>query len=421
MHRSPAIAPPLLIGPRYFRGHGLGNDYLVVDAQPAGPEPPGQPAMSTQAGAPDSRAGWSLTPEAVRRLCARGAGVGSDGIVVLLDEAPEDGAPFPLRMFNPDGSEFERSGNGLRVLGAALHARGRVGADPFEVMSGGEVIRMRVHGASRGGIRDLSVAMGAAQAGADAAEAVGWQAEEASSAGPGAPNRAAPTEGSPPATRFSGFALDVPQVGRVHLVPVWVGNPHAVVFLDAENPDLFGEEGPAGVDLDGPLLSKVGAFLATHPAFARGTNVQLARVQGGAPGPGPGGPGEAGEPGEPGRPGRPGDRGRDVAIGIWERGVGRTPASGTSACAVAVAAVATGRRAPGTVRVRMAGGDLQVIVTPELEVVLRGPVQEVSTGTLAPGFMDWLAGDGENLASGIPHPTGEPAPARSGVRSGPAA
>jgi diaminopimelate epimerase len=51
--------------------------------------------------------------------------LGSDGIVVLLERDPADGI-FPLAMFNPDGSAFERSGNGLRVLGAYLLEEGLV-------------------------------------------------------------------------------------------------------------------------------------------------------------------------------------------------------------------------------------------------------------------------------------------------------
>jgi len=138
-----------------------------------------------------------------------------------------------------------------------------------------------------------------------------------------------------------------PERGPVAFQTVSVGNPHAVVFTH---------------DLSDEALAEVGPFLATHPAFRGGTNVQLARVTG-----------------------------EDtLRIAIWERGVGPTSASGTSACAAAVAAVAGGRLAPGLVQVRMEGGVLQVGVSPELEVTLRGPVQEVATGLLASGFLEAL-------------------------------
>jgi diaminopimelate epimerase len=92
-----------------------------------------------------------------------------------------------------------------------------------------------------------------------------------------------------------------------------------------------------------------------HPAFAHGTNVQLAEAT-------------------------PGGGGRAL---IWERGVGRTSASGTSACAVAVALVTSGRARVGDVAVSMPGGDLSVNVSPELDIVLRGPVEEVCVGVLS--------------------------------------
>ena len=79
------------VGRDWYKAHGLGNDYLVFE----------------------EGEGWRVEPEAVALACHRHEGVGADGLVVVLRSAAE---PFVLRMFNPDGSEFERSGNGLRVL-----------------------------------------------------------------------------------------------------------------------------------------------------------------------------------------------------------------------------------------------------------------------------------------------------------------
>jgi len=79
-----------------------------------------------------------------------------------------------------------------------------------------------------------------------------------------------------------------------------------------------------------------------------------------------------------------------LRIAIWERGVGKTSASGTSSCAVAAAAVHEGRVEPGEILVLMEGGSLRVTVTPELDITLRGPVQEVARGVLTPGFLEFL-------------------------------
>lgn len=273
----------------FFKGHGLGNDYLVFEEG-------------------DS---WTLTEEAIRRVCDRWRGVGGDGIVLLLGRGT--GEVWPLRMFNPDGSEFERSGNGLRILAAFLARRGRVGADPFRVQVGGDEVELTVH-ARTGSVYDVSVAMGRASVGA---HAVGLDPSildrDGRFPGPG------------------GEALDI--------VPVSVGNPHMVVLGQPPSEEV---------------LLRLGPYLETHPALARGANVQLAGSE---------------SPGV-------------CTAMIWERGVGRTAASGTSSCAVAVAMVHRGIEGPGSLTVRQHGGDLQVRVSPEGDVVLRGPVEEVLEGRL---------------------------------------
>src|SRR6185503_14602860 len=95
-----------------------------------------------------------------------------------------------------------------------------------------------------------------------------------------------------------------------------------------------------GEPFDTTTLNRLGPALATHSAFANGTNVQLVRVQ----------PPNA------------------IEILIWERGVGPTTASGTSACATAVASVAKRRLEPGRIEVRMQNGSFQVQVTKDLDV-----------------------------------------------------
>lgn len=291
---------PLTLSPRFYRAHGLGNDYLVFEGcSPAD--------------------GWTVSSDRVRSVCDRHAGVGSDGIVALLDRAPADGV-FPLRMFNPDGSEFERSGNGLRVLASYLSREGLVGSASFAVTSGGARIEMEVLGVDAGQF-DVRVAMGRAE--------VGLQAVAGD------------------ATRLDGAGCVVhPELGPIDFVPVGVGNPHAVVF-------------PSERSLP---LEDVGPFFEGHSAFPRGINLQLVRREGES----------------------------QIAIEIWERGVGPTAASGTSSCAAAVASVVKGLVDPGPVAVRMRGGRLDVTVSSDLDVALRGPVREVCEGVLTKGFLGFL-------------------------------
>jgi diaminopimelate epimerase len=272
----------------FYKAHGLGNDYLVFEE---GDD-------------------WTATPSAIKAVCDRFAGVGSDGIVVLLSGT---GRPS-LRMFNPDGGEFERSGNGLRILASYLSRIGRIGSEPFDVDVAGDTVSMTVH-SEHDGIYDVSVAMGVARVGPAAV---------------GLDPSAIDSEGSVVGPNGTSFRV----------VPVSVGNPHLVVF----SPELSEE-----------ALAELGPFFATHPALTHGANMQLANPTGLA----------------------------RVRALIWERGVGRTSASGTSACAVAVASVIDGRVQPGTIEVEMPGGILRVTVSEDLDVVLRGPVEAVMDGALA--------------------------------------
>ena len=88
----------------FAKGHGLGNDYLVVD----------QADIS-----------FELNAKIIQALCDRHRGIGSDGILIgtIADE-------IALRIYNPDGSEAEKSGNGLRIFGAYLYGRGVVMVEP---------------------------------------------------------------------------------------------------------------------------------------------------------------------------------------------------------------------------------------------------------------------------------------------------
>ncbi|MCJ7627226.1 MAG: diaminopimelate epimerase [Longimicrobiales bacterium] len=303
---------PLSLGSGFFKGHGHGNDYLVFEQGDA----------------------WHVTAKSVQAICHRHRGVGGDGIVALLSGEASAGRqerrveessppPFRLRMFNPDGSEFERSGNGLRVLGAYLFSKGVVEVKrTFPVEVGGETVGMEILGEELGGLLNVAVEMGRARFGIDA---VGGRPEM--------------------------FGIDSTLIGpdgtplEVHLVSM--GNPHCVVIRD---------------ELREKDLLELGPFLAANRAFTAGTNVQLAQLRGT----------------------------REVEILIWERGVGRTASSGTSACAVASACVRRGLLQEGKIRVGMEGGSFTVEVSPQMTVRLEGPVQPLLTGELTQEFLAGL-------------------------------
>ena len=309
--------PPPTLGPDFYKAHGLGNDYLVFQAGD----------------------GWPATPGNVRRVCDRHRGVGSDGIVaVVAGPRAEEGEParrveVALRMFNPDGGEFERSGNGLRVLASWLLRR-HPGLEEIDAVVGGTRVRMRVHGKD-GPRHDVSVEMGRARLG-PAAVALD------------------------PAALDDEGRLTGPDGTFLEVVPVAVGNPHVVVLCREAS------------ELTEARLASLGPFVSEHPDIEHGTNVQLALVAG---------PGTA------------------RAL-IWERGVGRTSASGTSACAVAVALVSSGALEAGEIAVEMPGGVLRVTVSEERDVVLRGPVEEVVEGRLTDDMVAGLARGPQGPTSG---------------------
>ncbi len=106
----------------FVRSHGLGNDYLVMDA---------------------ARLGFVLTPERVSMICHRNTGVGSDGILVRVDP-PKDVADFAVRILNPDGSEAEKSGNGLRIFAKFLYDHGFTKKTEFTIHTLGGVVRAKL-------------------------------------------------------------------------------------------------------------------------------------------------------------------------------------------------------------------------------------------------------------------------------------
>jgi len=171
-----------------------------------------------------------------------------------------EGDEVTIGIVNPDGSRAEMSGNGTRIAGAWRMSRTGSGAARVHVGSRTVEVRRTPEGLYES---DLG-----------------------------------PVEVGPPEL-----------VDGIELIPVSVGNPHAVVV---DEPSRIAELGPR---------------LEAHPRFPERTNVQVARVE------------------------RPGE----VTARVWERGVGETSASGTSAVAVAAAT-----HAEGTVVVHFPGGDLGV-------------------------------------------------------------
>jgi diaminopimelate epimerase len=199
----------------FFRGHGLGNDYLVMDPK---------------------ELSFTLTPAVIEAICNRHWGLGSDGILTPVSSKTAD---FGLRIFNPDGSEAEKSGNGLRIFARYLHANGRTKKRRFTVETKGGLVTVDLHLDRRGDASAVTVAMG--------------QAVFAPSALPC----------TLPVAELLQQAIEA--AGRsVVFTGVSVGNPHCVVFKQS------------GESWSREDLLTLGPALEHHSIFPKRTNVQLA-------------------------------------------------------------------------------------------------------------------------------------------------
>jgi diaminopimelate epimerase len=193
--------------------HALGNDYLVFD--PQGKD-------------------ISFSEKEIIRICHRNFGLGSDGI--LLGPTNSDQADFKLRILNPDGSEAEKSGNGLRIFARYLRDIEKVSTQPFRVETLGGVVTCQVS-------EDKSVIiveMGKVSFRSDVIPVnVTGEAREVC-------NESIEVNGK----SFQYYAATI-------------GNPHCVVPVKDANPSLAMELGPT---------------LENHSNFPNRTNVQFLQV-----------------------------------------------------------------------------------------------------------------------------------------------
>lgn len=204
-------------GIHFRKYHGLGNDYLVID--------PGEFLME-------------MTPDVIRMICDRNFGPGSDGILhgPFHSPPPVGGIAAPgLRIFNPDGSEAEKSGNGVRIFAAYLVERGLVDPSGFRIATRGGIVGARLMDRDSG---LYEIDMGPARFSA-ALHGLRCDADE-----------------------FVDKPLSVG--GReFRATAVSMGNPHCVLFAP---------------DADASLARCYGPLVENHPMFPERTNVQFLQV-----------------------------------------------------------------------------------------------------------------------------------------------
>ena len=268
---------------KFEKWQALGNDYLIIEA---------------------AELPWELTPGRVRLICDPHFGIGSDG-VLLLSRSNDSRYVAELRIFNPDGSEAELSGNGAREAILYLRRNGWTDAEAFSILTAAGPVTPTITSE-----RTCAVEMG-----------------RASTTSKDFPSGAADGRGT------------IESAGREwSFQHVSIGNPQCAIVVGDELEELdLGEIGPA---------------IEASELFPNRTNVSFLRVDGSR-----------------------------VRARIFERGVGETLSSGTGASGAAVTAFLGG--APSPITVELDGGELEVAISPDLDVTLSGWAEPIASGELS--------------------------------------
>ncbi|MDA3883586.1 MAG: diaminopimelate epimerase [Bacteroidales bacterium] len=282
----------------FVKSHGLGNDYIVLDAETLN---------------------FELSDERIQRICDVHFGIGSDGILLKV---PSDIADFGLRIYNTDASLAENCGNGLRIFSKFLVDYGYTDSSTFTVDILGRLIHCEILEKQNGRVSIVRVEMGVAS------------------------------------FVSSEIPIDFPHEECVqetltiadkefNVTCVSVGNPHCVVLQDILHVDELLQYAP---------------LIQQQPMFINGVNVQFAKVLSDS----------------------------EVEIRIYERGVGYTLASGSSSCAVACAMIKN-NLVQRDVTITMPGGQLQISVDADWNIVMTGSVREIASGVLSDEMINNLS------------------------------
>jgi diaminopimelate epimerase len=325
----------------FFKYHGLGNDFVVIDAT-------NRPELIDH--------DWNASAPAI---CDRRTGIGADGILILSGRLGDHGingtkdrADVAMMIVNSDGTGAQMCGNGLRCIAKHLVERVGLRSHPLKVLTGRGVLDIicESHDVDRSewsqtgkfaNVSSVTVDMGlpileAAKIPVRAPVDHVLDLPLASLAHEDDRSEVAAIEAS-----LKPFARE----SAVHVSCVSMGNPHAVFFVQSFN---------------GLPLHDLGPRIERLAIFPEKTNVHFVAID--APTP----------------------LATSATMLTWERGAGATQACGTGACAVHVAGVLAKRLAP-TSTLKLPGGELEITwdsATPGRGVQMKGPATHVYSGTL---------------------------------------
>ncbi|MBS7344662.1 MAG: diaminopimelate epimerase [Caryophanon sp.] len=275
----------------FTKMHGLGNNYIYINMFDY--------TLDEQ----------SLQPLAIA-ISDVNRGIGADGMVLIC---PSAHAHCQMRIFNKDGSEASNCGNALRCVAKFVYDRGIVTGENFtiETKSGLNYVQLE---AINGVAQSITINMGQ----------------------PKFERAAMPMNGEP-----TSHVINEPFIvdgETLHMTNVFLGNPHAVFFVDA---------------IEHAPLYTLGEKIERHDVFPERTNVEFIEVL----------------------------NEREMNFRVWERGSGVTEACGTGACGAVVAAIVNDRCARDEeVTVHLAGGDLIIKWDAAGDVWMTGPAAFIADG-----------------------------------------
>ncbi|WP_353625642.1 diaminopimelate epimerase [Bacillus sp. JCM 19041] len=276
----------------FTKMHGLGNSYIYINL--------------FKETLPEER-----MAETAIRVADPNRGIGGDGMILI---APSDSCAVKMRVFNSDGSEAKNCGNGLRCVAKYSYEQGIVDQETFTIETLGGPVSATVYPNDSNIVETVSVNMGKPRL-------------------------------EPAAIPMTGIAEDrvinkpiKAGDGTVNITAISMGNPHAVMFVDA---------------IDHAPVTELGPLIEKHSVFPEWVNAEWVEVLSQT----------------------------ELNFRVWERGSGITQACGTGACAAAVASVLNGYSNRGEpVTVHLLGGDLEINWQENGDVLMNGPAEYICTG-----------------------------------------
>ncbi|MCF8002117.1 MAG: diaminopimelate epimerase [Halanaerobiales bacterium] len=242
---------------KFFKMHGLGNDFIMIN---------------------DIKEELDDYSNLAKKLCDRHFGIGADGII-LIQNSQKDKADFKMRIFNPDGSEAEMCGNGIRCYAHYLHINNLTDKNALTIETLAGLIKPEIieYGLYQSTVK---VNMGKPDYSLDRLH-INKKIIDAN------------------IDKLFSYPLKIEDKEYI-INGVSTGNPHVVIYVN---------------NLDQINVTKIGPKIEEHPLFKKGTNVEFAEII---------------------------DKNK-INVKVWERGAGATLACGTGACATAAVSIAQNR------------------------------------------------------------------------------